>query len=68
MTLLRPVNLERRASPLSDFIHHCSFFNLFLRVKFSPDKFIDKRVGIGVMTCPFTVIEYVSRDFGVSEV
>ena len=48
-------------------MYHCSFLNLSFGVKFSPAKFIDKRVGIGAITCPL-IIEYVPRDFGVSEV
>ena len=42
-----------RSQPIEWFIYHCCFFDLFLSVKFSPAKFIDKRVGIGVKACPY---------------
>ena len=42
-----------RSQPIEWFIYHCCFSDLFLSVKFSPAKFIDKRVGIGVKACPY---------------
>ena len=75
MTLLRWVNLERRldhsllakiirTNPLSDLYTFVAFFICLcgsLRVKFSPPKIFDKRVGIGVIDCPLT--ESVPLDF-----